>query len=111
MVTRENISNIIERANSIESAMDSMIKEILTQLGAVDEEHAVHFGGNCPMLTSSELEGGDDLVNVTDVWVNEDGIRANYKAWGSLRVYKDMSIAAEADFSRVSFLSYLADKI
>lgn len=111
MVKRENISDVLQRASDIEMEMDSMIKEILTQLGAVDEEHAVHLGENCPMLTSSKLEGDDDLVDVTDMWVNEDGIRANYRAWGSQHVYKNMCIAAEADFSRVSFLVYLSDKI
>lgn len=112
MVTRDDVLKLLKRANSIENKMDSMVKSVLKQLGAVDREHAVHFDEVCPLLNSSEIESGDELVGITDVWFDKkSGVRANYREYCGRRIYENMCLAKEIHYRAMNLLSYLSDKI
>ena len=112
MLRQEDIADVIRRADAMEAEVEYTIRVLLKQLGAVDAAHAVHFIGNYPLLNSTEVGGGDPLVNIIDIWHDsERGFRANYREFGGSRVYKDVSLETEDYFYPKSILAFLLDKI
>lgn len=111
MIYKEDLTDVLERAEKMESEVEGMIWGILHQLCAYDKEHAYHFPEDkCPQLYAT-LADGNAIVSITEMWLNTDGgsgvFRANYKEVNGERVFTDVPLEWEVHLKATEILACL----
>lgn len=111
MIYKEDLTDVLERAEKMDTEVKGMIWGILHQLCAYDKEHAYHFPEDkCPQLYAT-LADGNAIVSITEIWLNIDGgsgvFCANYKEVNGEREFTDVPLEWEAHLKATEILACL----
>ena len=116
MITNGDVKTLLSEGVVYKRKCIAMIKDILHQHGANDENNAIQFdarNGQAPQFNSNNCifdEGNE--VYITEMWLDEEGdIRANYQSVEEGEEEYDNLIEDESEVDYEDILGWLANQL
>ena len=116
MITSQDIKALKGEGDAYKRKCIAMIKDILRQHDAKDEDHAIQFdakNGQAPQFNSNNcvFDEGQE-VYITEMWLDENGdLRANYQSVEEGEEEYDQLVENESEFDYEDTLGWLANVV